>query len=127
MRRERNTKRLQELQQQVVWPTVTDLDPRTYIPEVGTHHLLNWHLVLMKTLGIDIKTYCVLFWMVILVFCLKLTDVQGLLKRPFYYHELFLTYIFHLLSSKIIHYMIYFKCYVLRKKPDRNRHSIPLF
>ncbi|XP_022296980.2 pleckstrin homology domain-containing family G member 7-like isoform X1 [Crassostrea virginica] len=33
MRRERNTKRLQELQQQVVWPTVTDLDPRTYIPE----------------------------------------------------------------------------------------------
>ena len=39
MRRERNTKRLQELQQQVVWPTVTDLDPRTYIPEVGTHHV----------------------------------------------------------------------------------------
>lgn len=34
MRRERNTKRLQELQQQIIWPTVTDLDPRTYIPEV---------------------------------------------------------------------------------------------
>lgn len=33
MRRERNTKRLQELQQQIIWPTVTDLDPRTYIPE----------------------------------------------------------------------------------------------
>lgn len=34
MRRERNTKRLQELQQQIIWPTVTDLDPRTYVPEV---------------------------------------------------------------------------------------------
>ncbi|XP_061195198.1 pleckstrin homology domain-containing family G member 7-like [Saccostrea echinata] len=33
MRRERNTQRLQELRQQIMWPIVTDLDPRTYIPE----------------------------------------------------------------------------------------------
>jgi hypothetical protein len=41
MRRERNTKRLQELHQQIIWPTVTDLDPRTYIPEAGLYHIVH--------------------------------------------------------------------------------------
>ncbi|XP_069141912.1 pleckstrin homology domain-containing family G member 7-like isoform X1 [Argopecten irradians] len=33
MRKERNTQRLQEIQQQLVWPSISDLDPKVYIPD----------------------------------------------------------------------------------------------
>ena len=35
MRWIKNFERVQEIQRQVVWPTVVDLDPRCVIPEVG--------------------------------------------------------------------------------------------
>jgi len=37
----KNFERLQELQQQIVWQSVLELEPRTLVPEVGSRLLFN--------------------------------------------------------------------------------------
>ena len=34
----KNFERVQEIQQQIQWQTITDLDPKAYIPEVSTQY-----------------------------------------------------------------------------------------
>lgn len=34
----KNYERLQEIQEQLIWPSVSDIDPRAFIPEVNIIH-----------------------------------------------------------------------------------------
>ena len=42
----KNFERLQELQQQIVWQSVLELEPRTLVPEASSRDILTLHLYL---------------------------------------------------------------------------------
>lgn len=41
VRLERNNQRIQEIQQHLTWPSITDIDLKVYIPEVETYIILS--------------------------------------------------------------------------------------